>query len=70
MTLTARELPRRLMPFLAADLDEIDTVFGGDPYAYGIEANRKTLETQIRYMVEQDYIAEPIPVEDLFVKVE
>ena len=59
-----------MMPFLAADLEEIDTVFGGDPYAYGIEANRKTLETQIRYMVEQDYIAEAIPVEELFVKVE
>ena len=59
-----------MMPFLAADLEEIQTVFDGDPYAYGIEANRKTLETQIRYMVEQDYIAEAIPVEELFLKVE
>jgi 4,5-dihydroxyphthalate decarboxylase len=58
-----------MMPFLAADLEEIRTVFGGDPYAYGIEANRKTLETQIRYMVEQDYIPEAIPLEDLFLKV-
>jgi len=59
-----------MMPFLAADLEEIDTVFGGDPYAYGIEANRATLNTQIRYMVEQDYITDIIPPEDLFLKVE
>ena len=59
-----------MMPFLAADLEEIDNVFGGDPYAYGIEANRATLETQIRYMVEQDYIPDIIPPEDLFLEVE
>lgn len=59
-----------MMPFLAADLDEIDTIFGGDPYAYGIEPNRETLETQIRYMVEQDYIPEAIPPEEIFLEVD
>jgi hypothetical protein len=50
-------------------MDEIDTVFGGDPYRYGLEENRTILETAIRYMVEQDYIAEAIAIEDLFVDV-
>jgi 4,5-dihydroxyphthalate decarboxylase len=59
-----------MMPFLAADVDEIDTVFGGDAYRYGLEENRPNLETMIRYMVEQDYIPESIPVDDLFVPVD
>jgi len=59
-----------MFPFMAADMEEIDTVFGGDPLSYGIAPNRETLETLIRYMVEQDYIPETIPVEDLFLDVE
>jgi 4,5-dihydroxyphthalate decarboxylase len=59
-----------MVPFMAADMEEIDALFpDGNPWPYGIEQNRATLETAIRYMVEQDYIAEPIPVEDLFLPV-
>ena len=58
-----------MVPLFAADMEEIDTVFGGDAYPYGIEPNRRTMETMIRYMVEQDYIPETIPVDDLFVDV-
>ena len=57
---------RYMMPFLPDDLDEIDRVFGGDPWPYGIEPNRPTLEAEIQYLVEQDYIAEPMAIEDLF----
>jgi hypothetical protein len=35
--------------------------------AYGIEANRPTLEALVQYMVEQSFIAKSIPIEDLFV---
>ena len=35
--------------------------------AYGIEANRPTLEALVQYMVEQSFIAKPIPIDDLFV---
>lgn len=59
-----------MTPFMAADVEEIDTIFGGDPFPYGIESNRHTIETMIRYMVEQDYIPETIPVEALFLPVE
>ena len=60
---------RYMLPWLYADLAEVDEVFGGDPWPYGIEANRPTLEALIQYMVEQDFIPEPIPVDDLFVAV-
>ncbi|MHA1109187.1 MAG: ABC transporter substrate-binding protein, partial [Alphaproteobacteria bacterium] len=58
-----------IFPFHAADVEEIDEIFGGDPAPYGIEPNRNNMETLIRYMVEQDYIAEAIPVDDLFLPV-
>ncbi len=60
---------RYMLPWLAADLDEIDDVFGGDPWPYGVEANRPTLQAMVNYMAEQAMIKAPIPIEDLFVKV-
>jgi 4,5-dihydroxyphthalate decarboxylase len=56
-----------MLPWLIDDLEEIDKVFGGDPFAYGIERNRATLQALVRYMVEQHFIARAIAVEDLFV---
>jgi 4,5-dihydroxyphthalate decarboxylase len=56
-----------MMPWHFADLDDIDEVFGGDPWPYGVEANRPTLEAFMEYMVEQNFIARPIPIDDLFV---
>lgn len=60
-----------MLPFLFAALQEVDDVFpGGDPWPYGIEPNRATLETYMRYMVEQDFIEAPIAIDDLFVSVD
>ena len=39
---------------------------GGDPVPYGIEPNRKALETMIRYNVEQKLIPSAVKVDDLF----
>jgi 4,5-dihydroxyphthalate decarboxylase len=58
---------RYMLPWLPADMDEIDEVFGGDPWPYGVEANRPTLEALVQYMVEQHFIPKCIPIEDLFV---
>jgi len=58
---------RYMLPWLHFHVDEIDEVFGGDPWPYGIEANRPTLEALVQYMAEQHLIAEAIPVERLFV---
>ncbi|MGD0433408.1 MAG: ABC transporter substrate-binding protein [Acetobacteraceae bacterium] len=59
---------RTMLPWMTADLDEIDEVFGGDPWPDGIEPNRKTLEALVTYMHEQHMIPRRIPIEDLFVK--
>ena len=41
-------------------------LLGDDPWPYGIEPNRPTLEALMTYMVEQDFIPKAIPIDDLF----
>jgi len=43
-------------------------LFGGDPFPYGVEPNRPTLESFLRYAEEQGVIDRPLAVEDLFEK--
>jgi 4,5-dihydroxyphthalate decarboxylase len=59
-----------MLPWVHDDIHEIDHVFGGDPYPYGIEANRPTLQALVDYLHEQHFIAKAPPLEDLFVPVE
>jgi 4,5-dihydroxyphthalate decarboxylase len=59
-----------MLPWVHDDIHEIDDVFGGDPYPYGVEANRPTLEALISYMAEQHFIPRAMPIEDLFVPVD
>jgi len=56
---------RYMLPWLPAELDEIDEVFGGDPWPYGIEPNRPTLEALVRFLADQSMIAAPVKLEDL-----
>ncbi len=56
-----------MLPWLQDEIEEIDEVFGGDPFPYGVEPNRPTLEALVQYMVEQHFIPERILVEKLFV---
>jgi 4,5-dihydroxyphthalate decarboxylase len=63
---------RYMLPWLFDDLREIDEMFGEfgrDLWAYGVEKNRATLETFVKYMVQQHFIPEAIPVDDLFVPI-
>jgi 4,5-dihydroxyphthalate decarboxylase len=60
---------RYMLPGMIAELDEIDATFAGDPWPYGVEANRPTLEALVRYMAEQSLIKAPIPVDQLFVPI-
>jgi 4,5-dihydroxyphthalate decarboxylase len=60
---------RYMLPWMTAELDDIDTVFGGDPWPYGVEANRPTLNALVRYLEEQGVIAKAPKVDDLFVPV-
>jgi 4,5-dihydroxyphthalate decarboxylase len=58
---------RYTLPWMLAELEEIKQVFGGDPWPYGIEPNRPTLEALVRYMVDQGLIDKPVKIDDLFV---
>jgi 4,5-dihydroxyphthalate decarboxylase len=59
-----------MLPWLWQELDHVDSVFGADPWPYGLEANRKTLEAFITYLAEQGMISKPMPLESVFVPVE
>lgn len=59
-----------MLPWVEEAMDEVDEMFGGDPCAYGLDANRKTLETLVGYMYEQGFIDEKPRVDDMFVPVD
>ena len=56
-----------MFPWHVSEFDEIETLMGGDPWPYGIEPNRATLEAAIGYLHQQHMIARRMPVEELFV---
>jgi 4,5-dihydroxyphthalate decarboxylase len=58
-----------MLPWLLDEIEEIEAVFGGDAWPYGIEANLPTLEALVRTMVVQHFIPRPIPIEELFVPI-
>ena len=61
---------RYMLPWMHAELDDIDAVFGGDPWPYGVEPNRPTLEALVRYLEEQGVITKAPRVDELFVSVD
>jgi 4,5-dihydroxyphthalate decarboxylase len=60
---------RYMLPWLPDDVEEIDALFGGDCWPYGVEPNRPTLEALGTYMAEQGLIPAAMPIEKLFVPV-
>lgn len=54
------------LPWIAAIADEIVQAQGADPYPYGIEASRPTLEAFCRYCHDQGVTARRMTPEDLF----
>ncbi len=60
---TCARLP---LPWSAAMVDEIISEFGPDPYPYGIEANRVTIEAFCRFAHDQGVTDKRMKVDDLF----
>jgi 4,5-dihydroxyphthalate decarboxylase len=60
---------RYMLPWLPAELDEIDQVFGGDPWPYGIEPNRRTLDALVQFLLDQSMIDRSVGVDQLFAPV-
>jgi 4,5-dihydroxyphthalate decarboxylase len=58
---------RYMTPFLMREIDDIWEVFNGDPWPYGLEQNRQTLEALVQYQQDLGLIATPVKVDDLFV---
>jgi len=58
-----------MLPWYKAEVETFFGAFGDDPWPYGIEPNRTTLEAFLAYLTEQDMIKAPVPIEDLFVEV-
>jgi 4,5-dihydroxyphthalate decarboxylase len=61
--------PPTMLPWAVAEIDELNERLGGDPWPYGIEPNRPTLDGLMRAMVSQHLIAAPVPLDDLFLPV-
>jgi 4,5-dihydroxyphthalate decarboxylase len=57
---------RYMLPWLPRDVDEVFEFFDGDPWPYGVEPNRPTLEALVTYLCDQHLIAKPVPLEELF----
>jgi 4,5-dihydroxyphthalate decarboxylase len=54
------------LPWLGTALDEIDEVFEGDAFPYGVPANRHALEAAARFSHEQGLSTRVVEVEELF----
>ncbi len=54
------------VPWLAAEVEETIALMGEDYWPYGIEKNRKSIETMARYSYEQGLSKRPLAIEDLF----
>jgi 4,5-dihydroxyphthalate decarboxylase len=63
--LTASRIP---VPWAASIAGEWSRNFGEDPFPYGLEANRKTLEAFCRFAQAQGVTARPLAPDDLFPK--
>lgn len=58
--------PRTPIPWAAAHAQDTQGAFGPDPWPYGVEANRVTIEAFLEYAVEQGVCARPLTAEELF----
>lgn len=54
------------LPWLAASLDEVDELFDGDPFPYGVPRNRHVLEAAASYSYEQGLSPRTVMIEELF----
>ena len=59
---------RFMLPWANDDYEQARALMGDDYWPYGFEANRKVLETFVRYAYEQGVAARQVTVEELFAK--
>ena len=54
------------LPWLVAEIERTRQLMGEDFWPYGVEPNRRTLETLVQYLVEQKLVERRLPLEELF----
>lgn len=59
---------RYMLPWLFADVEELDGLFGGDPFPSGLDApaNRVTVGALQEYLIDQGFVKDRLPLEELF----
>jgi 4,5-dihydroxyphthalate decarboxylase len=57
---------RLMLPGMIADLEDAHELMGEDFWSYGLEPNRKVLETLMSYALEQGLMERPMVLDDLF----
>ena len=57
---------RDLLPWFGQEFEETRALMGKNYYSYGIEPNRKTLETLFRYSHQQGLCSRELTIEELF----
>ena len=55
-----------MLAWSIAEMEEEREIFGDDPWAYGLEANRHVLETLVQYTYEQGLIKKHLDLKSLF----
>jgi 4,5-dihydroxyphthalate decarboxylase len=55
------------LPWQIAELETTQALMGEDYWPYGLEPNRKVIETLMRYSCEQGLAERSVPIESLFV---
>ena len=55
-----------MLPWYGQELEQTRTLMGDNFYSYGLEPNRKTLETLFRYSHQQGLSSRELTIEELF----
>lgn len=58
---------KTMLPWQLEAVEEMDALFpDGDPWPYGLERNRSTLDALQRHLLDQGLMTRPMPLDDLF----
>lgn len=57
---------RTMLPWLFDNIAEMDALFGAEPWPYGLDANRHTLDAFLRYLVDQAFLDGAPPLDAMF----
>lgn len=57
---------RFMLPWMFEEIAEMEELMGANPWPYGLEANRAILAAFMGYLVDQKFLAQATPIDELF----